>query len=72
MSTPVAAIQLRHTSEAQEESIYHSASIANKYATKLMDEMAPLISQMEINHPKEAARFRSLISELVSMTDITK
>ncbi|KLU14255.1 MULTISPECIES: hypothetical protein [Xenorhabdus] len=72
MSTPVAVIQTHNASKTQEESIYHSASTANNYAIKLMDEIAPLLSQMEINHLKEAARFRSLIGELISMTSITK
>lgn len=72
MNTPVSVTKTHKTPETPEENIYHSASIANKYATDLMSEMEPLIDQMEINHPKEAARFTSLISELVLITGITK
>ncbi|MDC9591421.1 hypothetical protein PSI23_19575 [Xenorhabdus sp. XENO-10] len=72
MSTSIIVNPAYRAPETPEESIHHSASIANKYAIELMDEMKPLINQMEINHPKESARFISLIGELISMTDTTK
>ncbi|CDH07972.1 hypothetical protein KKI90_20485 [Xenorhabdus bovienii] len=72
MSIPAIITQVNYATETPEESLYQAASNAKEYAFELMDEITPLINQMRVNHPKEAARFAGLIKELATMTDVTK